>query len=100
MKWQDGIYRAGKQRMLGPRGVHLYTIHQRSKGCIVHLGTIQRSIQKVAYVQYFEVYLHVLFIEYNILFVNIRPGVPSCIFALKGKSVCPVQKSNFPKIPF
>jgi hypothetical protein len=90
MKWLGGIYRARKQCMFGPRGIRLHTIHQRSKGCFVHPGTIQRLIQKVVYVQYFGVYLHVIFIEYNILFVSIHPVVPPRTFALKDKSVCPV----------
>jgi hypothetical protein len=34
------IYRAKKQQMFGPRGVHPSTIHQRSKGCFIHLSII------------------------------------------------------------
>jgi hypothetical protein len=102
------IYRAGRQRTSDPRGVHLHTIYQRSKGSFIHLGIIQRSIQKVAYVQYFGAYIHVLLTEYNILFVSVLPVV-----TLKDKSIhlvvpqrtsanpsiCPIQKINFTKMP-
>jgi hypothetical protein len=64
VKWRRGIYRARKQRTSSPMGIHLRTIHQQSKGCFVHPGIIQQSIQKVAYVQYFGAYVcvHILII--------------------------------------
>jgi hypothetical protein len=75
--------------MSGPRGVRPCIIHQRSKGCIVRLGIIQWSIQKVAYVRYFGAYVCVLFTKYDVLFVSVCPVVPSRMSALKDKIVCP-----------
>jgi hypothetical protein len=60
-----GIYRTKKQRTSGPRGVRSLTITHRSKGCLICLGIIQQSIQKVAYVC-------VLFIEYDILSISVH----------------------------
>jgi hypothetical protein len=48
-----GIYRAKKQRTSGPKGHTSGTITQRFIGCLVRLGIIRQSIQKVANVRYF-----------------------------------------------
>jgi hypothetical protein len=84
-----GFYRAGKQHTSGPRGICPYTINQRSKCCFVCLGIIQQLIKKVVYIQYIRVYVCILFIEYDILFVNICPVVHQCTSTIKYKSVCP-----------
>jgi hypothetical protein len=46
VKWRGGIYRIGKQRMSGPKGVSLHIVHQRSKGNIVRMGIIEGVFQK------------------------------------------------------
>jgi hypothetical protein len=84
-----GIYKVEKQRMSGPRGIHPRTIHQQSKGYFIHLGIIQRLIQKVVYIWYLGAYVCVLFIEYGILFVSVHPVVTPCTSALKDKSIRP-----------